>query len=202
MVLGGLGAVDVVDPLRALWSALRDADPPGGTSRFNVVGMTRIPGVCDALSIVRPLAEPIGSTRRPVTLRLDARDPRLRTDVPFTLSLSMPDFAGWVQLDYFSFGDKAVLHVGLSAPRLRQQPAQLPHAIQLNASEQAILFNGAAGSPGEDMVIATVSRDRLFAQPRPEIEDALTYLAALRATIATRPAGSVAAHAIPVIIQP
>ena len=202
MVLNGLGAVDVVDPLRAVWSALRAADPPGTASRFDVVGLNRIVGVCDALAIVRPLAVPVGSTRRPVTLRLDARDPRLRTDMPFTLALAMPDFAGWVQLDYFSFGDNAVLHVGLSSPRVRQQPAQLPQAIQLNANEQAVLFAGAAGSPGEDMVIATVSRERLFAQPRPEIEDAVTYLAALRAAIAARPAGSVAAHEIPVIIQP
>jgi len=202
MVLNGLGAVDVVDPLRAVWSALRAADPPGAASRFDVTGMARVAGVCDALAIVRPLAVPVGSTRRPVTVRLEARDPRLRTDVPFSLSLAMPDFAGWVQLDYFSFGDNAVLHVGLSAPRVRQQPTQLPQAIQLSANEQAVLFNGAAGSPGEDMVIATVSRDRLFPQPRPEIEDALTYLAALRAAIAARPAGSVVAHAIPVMIQP
>ncbi len=198
MILTGLGITETVTPLRALWTALRDADPPTGGSRFDVVGLARVPGLCDALGIVRPLAVPVGSTRRPVGIRLDSKSARLRTDVPFTLSVAMPDFAGWVQLDYFSFADNAVLHVGLTSPRARQQT----QAMQLTANEQVLVYNGIAGSPGEDVVIATVSRERLFPQPRPETEEAMPYLAALRRALATQPPGSVAAHIIPVIIEP
>jgi len=202
MILNGLGINETVAPLRTLWTTLRDADPPGAGSRFDVVALNRVAGLCEALGIVRPLAVPVGSTRRPVGIRLDAKAARLRTDVPFTLSVAMPEFGGWVQLDYFSFADNAVLHVGLSSPRLRAQPAPLPHAVQLAANEQAVVFSGAAGSPGEDVVIAIVSRERLFAQPRPDIEDAATYLAALRAALAAQAPGSIAAHVIPVIIAP
>jgi hypothetical protein len=133
---------------------------------------------------------------------VDANGPRLVPDVGFSLSVGMPDFAGWIQVDYFSFADNAVLHIGLSAPRVARHPTPLPQAIPLNAAETALVFNGSAGSPGEDLVIAIASRERLFAQPRPEIEDATAYLAALRAALEGRAPGSVAAHAIPVIIQP
>lgn len=200
MILTGLGITETVTPLRALWTTLRDAEPQTGGSRFDVVGLARVPGLCDALGIVRPIAVPVGSTRRPVGIRLDSKAARLRTDVPFTLSVAMPDFAGWVQLDYFSFADNAVLHVGLSSPRVRQPtPSQ---AIQLAANEQALVFNGSAGSPGEDVVIAIVSRERLFPRERPETEEAAVYLAALRRALAAQPAGSVTAHVIPVIIEP
>ena len=202
LILTGLGAADIVTPLRGLWTAVRDSSPAGGVSRFDVTGMTRVAGVCEALGLVRPFAPPLGSGRRPVSVRLDAKAPRLRPDVGFSLSIGMPDFAGWVQVDYFSFADNAVLHVGLSSPRLTRQPAQLPQSIQMNAAETALVFNGTAGSAGEDLVIAIASRDRLFAQPRPEVEDAQAYLNALRAALESRPPGSVAAQAIPVIIQP
>ncbi len=207
MILSGLGASDLVTPLRDLWTTLRDGN---GASRFDVTGLARVPGVCEALGLVRPYAEPLGSTRRPVSVRVEAKGDtpgdanrlNLRPDAGFSLSVGMPDFAGWIQVDYFSFADNAVLHVGLSAPRVSRQPTPLPQAIQLNAAETALVFNGSAGSPGEDMVIAIASRERLFAQPRPEIEDAQAYLAALRAVLEGRAPGTVAAQAIPVIIQP
>lgn len=201
MILNGLGASDLVTPLRALWTALRDAAPPNATSRFDVTGLARVPAMCEALGLVRPFAEPLGSTRRPVSVRVDANGPRLVPDVGFSLSVGMPDFTGWIQVDYFSFADNAVLHVGLSAPRVVRHPTPLPQAITLNAAETALVFNGSAGSPGEDLVIAIASRERLFAQPRPEIEDATAYLAALRAALEGRAPGTVAAQAIPVIIQ-
>jgi hypothetical protein len=202
MVLNGLGARDLVTPLRALWTTLRDAAPPNAASRFDVTSLARGTGICEALGLVRPFAEPLGSARRPVSVRVDANGPRLVPDVGFSLSVGMPDFAGWIQVDYFSFADNAVLHIGLSAPRVARHPTPLPQAIPLNAAETALVFNGSAGSPGEDLVIAIASRERLFAQPRPEIEDATAYLAALRAALEGRAPGSVAAHAIPVIIQP
>jgi serine/threonine-protein kinase len=202
LVLTGLGAVDVVAPLRDLWSALRAAGPAGGGSRFDVSGMVRNAGLCQTLGLLRPFSAPLGTTRRPVSIRLDAKGPRLRPDVEFSLAVALADFAGWVQVDYFSFADNAVLHVGLLSPRQRRPPTPLPHAIQLGANEQATVFTGAAGSAGEDMVVAIVSRERLFAQPRPEIEDVQDYLTALRAALASRPAAAVAVHVIPVIIQP
>lgn len=202
MILNGLGASDLVTPMRDLWTTLRDSGQPNGGSRFDVTGLARVPGLCEALGLVRPFAPPLGSTRRPVSVRVEAKGPRLVPDVGFSLSVGMPDFAGWIQVDYFSFADNAVLHVGLSAPRAARQPTPLPQAIQLSAGETALVFNGSAGSPGEDLVIAIASRDRLFAQPRPEIEDARTYLAALRAALEGRASGSVGAVAIPVIIGP
>lgn len=201
MILSGLGATDVVTPLRDLWTSLHDAVPAGGVARFDVAALARVGGLCEALELVRPFAAPSGSGQRPVSIQLRAERARLHPDMAFSLAVGMPDFGGWIQVDYFSFAENAVLHVGLSSPRLSRQPTQLPQAIQLNANESALVFNGTTGSPGEDLVIAIASRDRLFDRPRPEIEDVRTYLAALRTALEGRPAGSVEVHAVPVIIH-
>jgi serine/threonine-protein kinase len=69
MVLTGLGAADVVTPLRRLWAGLRDAAPSAGGSRFDVVAMGRNDGLCDVARLLRPFSPPIGSTRRAVAPR-------------------------------------------------------------------------------------------------------------------------------------
>jgi hypothetical protein len=120
----------------------------------------------------------------------------LRKDANFTVSVVMPDHPGWLRVDYFS-GDQ-VLHLGLAAGRggARQQ------SIRLARNEKATVFQGQAGEPDLDLIVATVTRDPLFQRPRPEVESVADYLPALQHALASADPANVSAQAIRVVIEP
>lgn len=74
--------------------------------------------MCETLTTLRPFTHRIGDPRRPLIVRLDSSAGRLRPDVKFEIGVTMGDFAGLLRLDYMSFAENAVLHAGLTVPRV------------------------------------------------------------------------------------
>ena len=195
--LYGLAASDQMPPIAETWQALRNAAPLGVSYQFAVMQFERVPAYCEALDAIRPFAGSIDSPQRALVVRLDSHGVHLREQSPFSLAVTMPDFAGWLQIDYFS-GDE-VAHLGLAPAGQGTKVPTLPAAVRLGASERAAVYKGIATDPGTDLVVAIAARDRLFLQPRPESEPAAAYLDALRAALRERSPAALSADAIRVI---
>lgn len=200
IVLYGIGAADRLSPIMETYRALHDAAPPGGSYQFAVQQFQPEPAYCKALDIIRPFASPVGSTRRAVALQMDTRGATLHEKSPYSLAVTMPDFPGVVQIDYFSGPD--VAHLGLWLAGRPTKTAIVPStALRLGAGERAVVYENVATDPGTDMVMAIATRDRLFAQPRPETEPAAPYLEALRDVLRSRTPATVSAHVVRVLIE-
>lgn len=199
VLLYGIAAADRLSPIMETYRSLHDAAPPGGSYQFAVQQFARVPAYCTALDIIRPFASPIGSTHRGLVLQMDTRGVVLRDKSPYSLAVTMPDFPGLLQIDYFSGAD--VEHLGLWLPPQPGKPVSLATALRLGAGERTVVYQNVATDPGTDMVIAIAARERLFAQPRPQTEPAAPYLEALRDVLRTRLPTGVAAHAIRVVIE-
>jgi hypothetical protein len=124
-----------------------------------------------------------------MAVQIDTGGARLRERSPFSLIVTMPEFAGWVQIDYFSGG--TVAHLGLR-----------PAGRWLGAGARMVVYQGIATDPGTDLVVAIAARERpLFPQPRPETEPAAAYLEALRTALRDRLPATLSAHAIRVVTE-
>ena len=199
ILLYGVGATDRLSPIMQTYRSLHDLAPPGGSSQFAIQQFERVPTYCSALDIVRPFAGQIGDTRRALTLQMDTRGVLLREKKPYSLAVTMPEFAGWLQIDYFSGAD--VEHLGLWLA-VRGTKAVAPSTVlRLAAGERAVVYENVATEPGTDMVVAIAARDRLFPLPRPQTEPAAPYLEALRAVLSNRLPSAVSASAIRVVIE-
>ena len=203
LILRGLAASDALSPIAAIWRALRDAAPPGGSFQLAIQPLDPVPAYCAALDAIRPFANTFANTFATTTttggglaVQLDSRGKPLREHVPFSLAVTMPDFAGWVRIDYFSGNDVAHLGLRQAGPGSKSAAAR-----RLGAGERAVVYDGIATDPGTDLVVALAGRDPLFPQPRPETEPAAPYLEALRAALRNRPPASLSAHAIRVVTE-
>ncbi len=129
---------------------------------------------CATLDTIRTAAAtPLG-----LSLRNGAR--RLRKDDDIVPQVVMPDFAGWLELDYFSSdGGLAHLHPTALGPA-RQEAAGALVRFGDTARER-----WQVDAPfGTDMVVAIASSAPLFTSPRPADETADAYLQALRTALA------------------
>ncbi len=198
ILLHGIAASDRLAPIMETFRSLRDAAPPGGSYQFAIQPFERLPAYCQALDIIRPFASQIGSTRRGLMLQMDTRGTILREKSPYSLAVTMPDFAGLLQIDYFSGSDVEHLSLWFPAKPATQQASPV---LRLGAGEQAVVYKNVATDSGTDMVVAIAARDRLFPLPRRETEPAAAYLETLREILRNRPPGSVAASAIRVVIE-
>ena len=199
IMLYGVAAADTLAPVSVAARALHDAAAPGGSYQFAIQPFDRAPSYCRALNLIRPFTTPVGGAGRGLTLQLDNGGNPLREHAPFSLAVTMPDFPGWVQIDYFSGND--VAHLGLRPAGQRAKSASFPR-LRLGAGERAVVYDGIATDPGTDLVVAIAARLPLFPQPRPDTEPAAAYLDALTDVLATRLPGALAVHAIRVVTQP
>ena len=199
ILLYGIGAADRLAPVIATYRTLHNSAPPGGSYQFAVQTFDPVPAYCKALDIIRPFAAPLGSTRRALALQMTSRAAILREKSPYTLAVTMPDFAGVVQIDYFSGGD--VEHLGLWLAGRATKAIAPATVLRLGAGERAAVYENVATDAGTDMVMAIAARDRLFPQPRPETEPAAGYLAALGEVLRSRTPATVSASAIRVLIE-
>jgi serine/threonine-protein kinase len=196
VTLAGLAAADRLAPIEETYRALFAARSPGAPYSFAFQQFDASAAYCGLLDAVRPFTSQVNSLRRSVLVQLQGTAP-LHGNAPFSLAVTMPDFAGWVQLDYFSGDD--VEHLGLQAAGPARHAAA--PVLQLRAGEHAVVYQGTATDPGTDLVVALATHDRLFATPRPETESAAEYLAALRAALAERPPASLSAQVIRVVTE-
>ncbi len=204
IILYGLAASDQLLPIADIWRALHEAAPPGGSYQLAIQQFERVPAYCSALEAIRPFAGTItattvGSVRRELTVQLDTRDRPLREQAPFSLAVTMPDFAGWVQIDYFS-GDE-VAHLGLRPSGQGAKSVSPVTVRRLGAGERAVVYDGTATDPGTDLVVAIAAHDPLFVQPRPETEPAAPYLGALRTALRARLPATLSAQAVRVVTE-
>jgi hypothetical protein len=110
---------------------------------------------------------------------------RLRDGEPIRLQLVMPNFTGWLRVDYITH-DKSVQHLypQLAEPKLAIK-ADTPRPY--GAGEPVDLGHSSwlVGPPyGTDLVIAVASSEPLFNRPRPRNEETSdVYLRDLQAAI-------------------
>jgi serine/threonine-protein kinase len=122
---------------------------------------------CPVLDLLRPLAKATGNSG--LSLSLPANQSRLPDGAPVRVAVAMTGVPARLTLDSFS-GDGAVhhLHAGLT-------------------EDSHLYVEGAwkAGKPyGEQLIIALVTSQTLFAQERPAHEAAAAYLKDLRSALA------------------
>lgn len=198
ILLRGIAAADRLAPIMETYRTLHDAAPPGGAYQFAIQPFERLPAYCQALDLIRPFASQIGGTRRGLVLQMDTKGAVLREKSPYSLAVTMPDFAGTLQVDYFSGSDVEHLSLWFAARPATQQASAV---LRLGAGEQAVVYKNVATDSGTDMVVALAARDRLFPLPRRETEPAAAYLEALREVLRNRTPASVSANAIRVVIE-
>lgn len=175
-------------PISALHQAITDAAPTATADWGGIATFTdpKSNSYCRALDLVRPIATPFGAPPRGLLLGIQGGHTTLADGDPLVFRLTMPDFGGWLRVDYFA-SDGSVAHLYPTAA----DPAQAYAAGQtvvLGAKE-----GWTAGTPyGRDMVLAIASSERLLQGERSQDEPtADAYLAALgRALEAARTAGA------------
>ncbi len=151
---------------------------------------------CHALDTLRPIAGGAGPAEARAQLSFPDGGSALPDNALIAFNVTLPNFAGYVQVDYLQ-ADGRVMHLVPSAA--------YPHRT-FAAGARAELgrprpdFDGwRVGAPfGIDMITAIVSTAPLFAQARPEEEPAAAYLRDLQAAMDAirRRGGSLAASAM------
>ncbi len=150
------------------------------------------PYYCPALDVVHPIAAGTGVIGSQLGLTLASGKVPLRDGQRILPQLVMPDFRGYLRVDYVTH-DGAVMHlypqVADPSQRITADPQ---HAFAAGTTVK--LGRPSPGHPewlvgepyGTDMIIAVASSRPLFSQSRPSnVESASAYLAALQSAVDT-----------------
>jgi serine/threonine-protein kinase len=153
---------------------------------------------CPALDVLRPLRvhDLRPSSALSVTLKGDLT--RLRQDDRIVLHLFMPEFAGYLQIDYLASDgavthllsdDGRVLRIMTSGGWKEAGPSRRYAAgeeVEVGGAEGPTAGSGwAVDEPfGTDMIVAIASEAPLFSVPRPASDGATAYFRDLRAALA------------------
>ena len=182
------GVAGTGSPVDALHRAVTDAAPTATADWGGIATFTdpQSNSYCRALDLVRPIATPFGAPRRGFSLGIQGGHTTLADGDPLVFRLTMPDFGGWLTVDYFA-SDGSVAHLYPTAA----DPAQA------YAGGQTVVLGAkagwTAGTPyGRDMILAIASSELLLKGQRSQNEpSADAYLAALgHALEAARTAGA------------
>jgi hypothetical protein len=153
------------DRLRGQITGLQGA----GKTKFDV--RLRPWPFCELTALLAPLAT--ADAGAPV-LALASGAKHAYVDQRLTLDARMPDFDGFVYLDYWDEEGK-VLHL---LPNDRQRLNLRPARNQLVFAPKNCWSLG--GNTGEQLVTLIAASKRLFSPDRPEVENAKDYLASLK----------------------
>ena len=192
--LAGAGA-----PQAGLGSALQSL-PAAATLTNNT--QTIDGPYCNALNTIRPYHLLFGDSAGTLSLALAGGKTTLHDGELITVAQKMPDYAGYLETDYFS-NDGTVLHL-YPTPTDAQQ--------MLAAGGTKVLGDPAHGGAswqvsapyGTDMIITIASSTPLFATARPQDENASDYLPALQAALqnAASSGAKLSVAALPVVTLP
>jgi serine/threonine-protein kinase len=179
VILQGVAGHGSIDELR---QGLASVVPPRQID-WQVTGVSRV--FCAALNIIRPITPAFGASGGPrLGLQMAGGRTRLKDGDRITVDLTMPDFAGWVYVDYVAH-DGVVGHIYPHAADKQQSvSADVPRLFK--PGERATLSGPwVIGSPyGTDMIIAVAAAEPLFSQPRASLEEREdAYLRDLQAAI-------------------
>jgi hypothetical protein len=150
---------------------------PAGTAPLSSVQTFDGP-YCGVLDAIRPYNVYLSQPGAELGLGLAGGISILQEGQLLTVKEKMPDYAGYLQTDYFT-SDGKVRHL---------YPTATDPLKELPAKSRKVLGNpkkgGASWKVGPpfdtNMIISIVTPSPLFASPRPQIEDADDYLQALR----------------------
>jgi hypothetical protein len=179
VILQGVAGHGSIDELR---QGLASVVPPGQID-WQVTGVSRV--FCAALNTIRPITPAFGASGGSrLGLQMAGGRTRLKDGDRITVDLTMPDFAGWVYVDYVAH-DGVVGHIyPHAADRQQSVSADIPRLFK--PGERATLSGPwVIGSPyGTDMIIAVAAAEPLFSQPRTSLEEREdAYLRDLQAAI-------------------
>ena len=150
---------------------------------------------CGMLDVLRPVAGGAGPAEARMQLSFANGVSTLSDNAPIAFSVTLPNFAGYVQVDYLQ-ADGTVTHLVPSAAYPQRTFAA---GARAELGRPRPDFTGwRVGSPfGTDMVTAIVSTAPLFSQARPDGEPTDAYVRDLQAAMddIRRRGGSLAASA-------
>ena len=176
----------------ALRLRLASAGVPTGAIDWGVRGFEG--PYCAALDLLRPFADGFGAPPSGLSVSLPGGRTRLVLGDLLTVNLTMPGFASYLRVSYFTH-DGEVVH-------LHPTPADPPRAF--GPGVRHALGDPATGGPrwevgppyGTEMIVAVASERPLFATQRPEAEQSDDYLNALAQALRSGAGGRVAARVL------
>jgi serine/threonine-protein kinase len=147
---------------------------------------------CDALDLLRPVADSFGETPSGLSISLPGERRRLVLGDLLTVRVSMPRFPAYLRVSYFTH-DGEVVHLH---PNSGDAARSFPPAARVSLGDPA------EGGPrweigppyGTEMIVAIASERPLFETAREDFETSAAYLAALRERLDR--AGRVAAQVL------
>jgi hypothetical protein len=160
-----------------------------GIGKLDFAVKLRIWPYCQVAALLQSLtAHP---PRVAASLALSPTSDTAHLGEPLLVDVRMPSFDGYVYVDYFNRQGE-VLHLFPNGrDRLNFRPAQNHFVLGKQPFARCWVLGG---STGEQLVTLVAAGDPLFAEPRPEIEDASAYLPSLsQAVSALAPGGGTAA---------
>ncbi len=150
---------------------------------------------CRTLDVLRPVADAAGAGDGRLQLRLADGNATLPDNALIAFSVTLPNFAGYLQVDYLQ-PDGKVAHL---VPSAAYPERTFAAGARAELGRPRPDFGGwRVGAPfGTDMITAIASTAPLFSQARPDEEPAGAYLRDLQAAMDAirRRGGSLAASA-------
>lgn len=142
------------------------------TDEVTVLG----PPLCSVFEKLEPARKNNLQRALALDLRIDRED-ALSAGTPLTMAVNVPVFDATIYVDLFGPDGKVRHMVPNTLDKARLIPARALYAI---GKAPGTFKTWTVGEPFGDYVVVTIaSRSPLFAGPRPEIEDAVSYLAEL-----------------------
>ncbi len=191
------GLTGVGRPDEALRQAIAAA-APGAAVDWH---LTRFDGpYCAALDTLRPLGAPFTTASARFGISLLGGRTRLFDGDSIIVTLQLPDFPAYVQMDYFQHdGSVFHMHDAVGGP-----PWPAGSAQELGRPKAGFTGWQVSEPYGTDMIAAVASSEPLFSRPREALEPAEAYLAALTTALnAARAAGNrLAADAVVLVTEP
>jgi serine/threonine-protein kinase len=182
-VLTGIAGPGAQDDIR---QAMTSHAVPG-TMQWKVASADTV--FCPALTLLQSIASPFGSGQPGLALTLADNRTALHDGDHIRPRLTMPDFAGYLRVDYIAH-DGTVQHL---YPQVADSSGAVADKVHVFVpGEKVSLGDPSAGQPGwevappfgTDMIIAVASSRPLFARPRSgNVETAAAYLKELDAAV-------------------
>jgi serine/threonine-protein kinase len=180
VALNGLAGNQLIEDLR--WSLTSLV--PANRTEWGVTGVD--PVFCPALNVLHQITPGFGASGEPrLGLQMADGETRLADPAPIRVQLVMPDFAGWLRVDYVAHnGVVQHLYPQLAEPK-NAITADQPRAFAPGTPVHLGHPSWQIGPPyGSDMIIAIASSDPLFDNARPtNAEAADVYLRDLQMAV-------------------
>jgi serine/threonine protein kinase len=156
----------------------------GGIAKVDFAIRLRIWPYCQAVAILQPLLR--HPSRVPASVALWPEGGAARLGQPLAIEVRAPSFDGFLYIDYFDRTGEVLHLFPNSEDRLNFRPAQNHLVLGRPPLLRCWILGGGAGGR---LVTLVATAEPLFADHRPEVENARDYLPALTQAIDALPSG-------------